>query len=181
MKPRKDKINEATASYHYVSDTFQQFESTKSAIKFMKECNKYSDQDIAKLEAKIVSEAKKLCPDKYEWLEGDETVPTGWKYRTVMCSNGKLVVGIQIFHQNYPQLCSGLERQFFLAPDGSSYSGRKQAVEYMNKHGYGQEDIKIMESGFKIQWIDDDPSLPDGQLFDIHYFSYLTIKLQVGR
>ena len=51
----------------------------------------------------------------------------------------------------------------------------------MNKHGYGQEDIKIMESGFKIQWIDDDPSLPDGQLFDIHYLSYLNIKLQVGR
>ena len=91
MKPRKDKINEATASYHYVSDTFQQFESTKSAIKFMKECNKYSDQDISKLEAKIVSEAKKLCPDKYEWLEGDETVPAGWKYRTVMCSNGKFL------------------------------------------------------------------------------------------
>ena len=51
----------------------------------------------------------------------------------------------------------------------------------MNKHGYGQEDIKIMESGFKIQWIDDDPSLPDGRLFYIHYFSFLTIKLQVGR
>ena len=92
MKPRKDKINEATASYHYVSDTFQQFESTKSAIKFMKESNKYSDQDISKLEAKIVSEAKKLCPDKYEWLEGDETVPAGWKYRTVMCSNGNTVL-----------------------------------------------------------------------------------------
>merc|ERR1719282_1599710 len=69
----------------------------------------------------------------------------GWKYRTVMCSNG-------------------LERQFFLAPDGSSYSGRKQAVEYMNKKGYGQDDIKIMESGFKIQWIDDteNSSLPPG-------------------
>ena len=35
MKPRKDKVNEATASYHYVSDTFQNFESTKSAIKYM--------------------------------------------------------------------------------------------------------------------------------------------------
>ena len=72
-------------------------------------------------------------------------VPSGWKYRTVMCSNG-------------------LERQFFLAPDGSSYSGRKQAVEYMNKKGYGQDDIKIMESGFKIQWIDDteNSSLPPG-------------------
>ena len=74
MKPRKDKINEATASYHYVADNFQQFESTKAAIKFMKESHQYSDQDIAKLEAKIVSEAKKLCPDKYEWLEGDDNI-----------------------------------------------------------------------------------------------------------
>jgi len=142
MKPRKDKINEATASYHYISDTFQQFESTKSAIKFMKESHQYSAEDINKLEAKIVSEAKKLCPDKYEWLEGDETVPPGWKYRVVLCSNG-------------------LERHFFLAPDGSSYSGRKQAVEYMVKKKYSQEDIKIMESGFKIQWSDDD-CLPTG-------------------
>jgi len=143
MKPRKDKINEATASYHYISDTFQQFESTKSAIKFMKECHQYSAEDINKLESKIVSEAKKLCPDKYEWLDGDDTVPPGWKYRVVMCSNG-------------------LERHFFLAPDGSSYSGRKQAVEYMTKKNYSQDDIKIMESGFKIQWLDDDPSLPAG-------------------
>ena len=50
MKPRKDK----TASY--VSDTFQQFESIKSAIEYMKECNKYSNRDIAKLETKIDSE-----------------------------------------------------------------------------------------------------------------------------
>ena len=144
MKPRKDKINEATASYHYVSDTFQQFESTKSAIKFMKESHQYSDQDIAKLEAKISSEAKKLCPDKYEWLESDDNiaVPPGWKYRTVMCSNG-------------------LERQFFLAPDGSSYSGRKQAVDYMKKKKMPVEHIKLMEAGFKIQWFDDD-SLPTG-------------------
>ena len=58
------QVNEATASYHYVSDTFQSFESTKSAIKFMKEHHGYSKTDIKKLEAKIVSEAKKLCPDK---------------------------------------------------------------------------------------------------------------------
>merc|ERR1740129_1625372 len=144
MKPRKDKVNEATASYHYVSDTFQNFESTKSAIRFMKESHQYSDQDIAKLEAKISLEAKKLCPDKYEWLESDDNiqVPPDWKYRTVMCSNG-------------------LERQFFLAPDGSSYSGRKQAVDYMKKKKMPDEHIKLMEAGFKIQWFDDD-SLPTG-------------------
>ena len=37
----------------------------------------------------------------------------------------------------------------------------------MNKHGYGQDDIKIMESGFKIQWIDDDPSLPEGEDYSL--------------
>jgi hypothetical protein len=43
-----------------------------------------------------------------------------------------------------------LERHFFLAPDGSSYSGRKQAVEYMKKINASQDDIKKMESGFKV-------------------------------
>jgi hypothetical protein len=37
-------------------------------------------EDISKLEMKVVDEAKKLCPDKYDWLE-DDTVPPGWKYR----------------------------------------------------------------------------------------------------
>merc|ERR1719319_783059 len=143
MKPRKDKVNEATASYHYISDTFQNFESTKSAIKFMVESCRYSREDVAKLEAKIVLEAKKLCPDKYNWIENGENVPPGWKYRVVVCTNS-------------------LERHFFLAPDGSSYSGRKQAVDFMRKQGYPEEHIKIMEAGFKIQWIDEDPSLPQG-------------------
>merc|ERR1719350_1964365 len=59
-------------------------------------------------------------------------------------------------------MCSnGLERQFFLAPDGSSYSGRKQAVDYMKKKKMPDEHIKLMEAGFKIQWFDDD-SLPTG-------------------
>ena len=103
---------------------------------------------------------------------------------------------------------NSLERHFFLAPDGSSYSGRKQAVDFMRKQvgnlrivkkgdrqkakvfkaylplppppppplhqlqhhltsppspqGYPEEHIKIMEAGFKIQWIDEDPSLPQG-------------------
>jgi hypothetical protein len=51
--------------------------------------------------------------------------------RTVMCSNG-------------------LEREFFLAPDGSSFSGRKQALEFMKKSGNAtEEDIRRMESGCK--------------------------------
>ena len=126
MKPRKDKINEATASYHYVSDTFQQFESTKAAIKFMKESNKYSDQDISKLEAKIVSEAKKLCPDKYEWLEGDETVPAGWKYRTVMCSNGRTNFNIDQIHFNIKYIQDWKDNFSWLLMVLATVAGSKQ-------------------------------------------------------
>ena len=67
---------------------------------------------------------------------------TVWKLRIFHCSNG-------------------LEREFLLAPDGSSYSGRKQAIEAMNKHGgYDIDDIRKMESGCKVKWYDDDPTLP---------------------
>jgi hypothetical protein len=40
----------------------------------------FMQEDIMKLEMKVVDEAKKLCPDKYDWLE-DDTIPAGWKYR----------------------------------------------------------------------------------------------------
>ena len=39
---------------------------------------------------------------RYDWIENGENVPPGWKYRVVVCTNG-------------------LERHFFLAPDGSRY------------------------------------------------------------
>ena len=144
MKPRKDKINEATASYHYLTDNFQQFDSTKSAVKYiLSRPDQYTQENVAKLDMMVNAQAKILCPDKYKWLTCAETLPDGWKYRTVMCSNG-------------------LERHFFLAPDGSSYSGRKQAVEYMKKNEFKPLDIKKMESGFKVKWIDNDPDIPIG-------------------
>jgi hypothetical protein len=60
-------------------------------------------------------------------------------------------------------MCSnGLEREFFLAPDGSSFSGRKQALEFMKKSGSSDADIRRMESGCKVVWISDDPTLPAG-------------------
>jgi hypothetical protein len=56
MKPRKDKVNEATASYCYVSDTLQQFDSTKAAVKFlMDHPEKYS-----KVNRKL-SDLRNLC------------------------------------------------------------------------------------------------------------------------
>ena len=54
MKPRKDKGAEVTASYQYLSDTFQQFDSTKAVVRFMQTSpESYSQKDIDKLESKV--------------------------------------------------------------------------------------------------------------------------------
>ena len=89
----------------------------------------------------------RICIEPNETLDPPKmacTCTTVLYRRTVMCSNG-------------------LEREFFLAPDGSSFSGRKQAIEFMKKTGTGsEEDIRRMESGCKVVWISDDPTLPPG-------------------
>ena len=78
---------------------------------------------------------------------------------------------------------SGLEREFFLAPDGSSFSGRKQALEHMNKiGGFTIDDIRKMESGCKVKWFDDDPTLPEGNVATEGEFVCFTIFFsQVGK
>ena len=52
----------------------------------------------------------------------------------------------------------------FIRPEYSKLyiAGRKQALEYMKKSGASAEDIRRMESGCRIVWTDDDPTLPPG-------------------
>jgi hypothetical protein len=74
----------------------------------------YSQEDIERLQAKSRVEGNKLRPDKYNWIEGNESVPANWKLRIVHCSNG-------------------LDREFLLAPDGTSYSGSIiKFIKYMS-------------------------------------------------
>lgn len=70
-------------------------------------------------------------------------------------------------------MCSnGLERHFFLAPDGSSYSGRKQALEYMKKINSKLEDIKKMESMMQVNNTINIPQFRSNYLRLFGYFRY---------
>ena len=93
------------AHYNYLSCDMQCLRSTKAAVAFLTNDPRYTQQDIDNLLKKSQDEGKRLRPDKYDWLEGVDSVPQGWKVRMVTCSNG-------------------LVREFFLAPDGSSCSGK---------------------------------------------------------
>ena len=43
MKPRKDKGSESSASYYYLTEAFQQFDSTKAAVRYIVPLIKTSD------------------------------------------------------------------------------------------------------------------------------------------
>lgn len=53
-------------------------------------------------------------------------------------------------------LCPSVDLDLFLL------TGRKQALDYLKKNGASAEDIRRMESGCKIVWNDQDPTLPTG-------------------
>jgi hypothetical protein len=60
------------------------FRSTKAAIAFLKSSPKYSQKHIDHILHLTEAEGKKLRPDKYDWQEGGESVPDGWKIRSVL-------------------------------------------------------------------------------------------------
>ena len=69
--------------YWFLSVEGHLFRSTKSVCDFMKESGTYSEEDVAKISKELESERTKIRQQKYDWVEGNPTVPSGWKVRVV--------------------------------------------------------------------------------------------------
>merc|ERR1712203_419084 len=67
--------------YWFLSVEGLLFRSTKSVCDFMKESGSYSQEDVAKISKELESERTKIRQQKYDWLDGNPTVPPGWKVR----------------------------------------------------------------------------------------------------
>ena len=76
MKPDKCRGKRKEAHYNYLSSDFQYHRSTKAAIAHIKACGLGEDA-VQRLLSKTEDEGKKLKGDKYDWIEGDESVPEG--------------------------------------------------------------------------------------------------------
>merc|ERR1719357_238313 len=63
----------------YLSREGLAIESMKNVVTYIKETPGYSSEDIENCK-KFIQE-QKPADVKYEWGEGDETVPKGWKLR----------------------------------------------------------------------------------------------------
>jgi len=105
----------------YLGRLGEYFTSAKKAYEFLVESSDYTMEDADGVKDKMEQETKSKVPDKYNWKEY-ESLPTGWKIRKMKNKCHKMV-------------------EYFLAPDGKHIRGRNSSMEYMDKHGYGQEDI----------------------------------------
>ena len=85
MKPDKCRGKRKEAHYNYLSADFQYHRSTKAAVAHMKAIGLGEDA-VQNLISKTHDEGKKLRPDKYDWIEGDESVPEGDYLYFVKCN-----------------------------------------------------------------------------------------------
>ena len=127
--------------YWYLSVEGNLFRSTKSVIEFMTESTNYSQEDIVEITQKLEQERKVVRQQKYDWIEGDPTVPTGFKVRVI---EGKT------------------KKTFFLSEDGNQFACRRSAYQHMIKENYPEEQIVAMRECLVHEGWGNDSLLPSG-------------------
>jgi len=146
--------------YWFLSPEGHLFRSTKSAVEFMTENPLYNDADIIKITTKLEAERKVVRQQKYDWIEGDETVPPNWKVRVI---EGKT------------------RKTFFLSEDGNQFACRRSALQHMIKENYPESEIMVMREKLAYEGWEDDDLLPQGWkvrksegstngVFDVNYY-----------
>ena len=82
--------------------------------------------------------------EKYEWKESEGNIPVGWKYRVVKIS-------------------PSLQRVFFITSDGTSFVGKVQAIDFLQKMDYSEEKIRAFATdAIFMNGCKEDPNLPEG-------------------
>ena len=111
MKPDKCRGKRKEAHYNYLSADFQYHRSTKAAVTHMKAIG-LGEEAVKSLISKTHDEGKKLRPDKYDWIEGDESVPEGDCLQLILKHTLKLVHFKRLEIENCPLLQWSRERIF---------------------------------------------------------------------
>merc|ERR1719450_1000838 len=115
------KDNKWYNTIFYLSKEGDQLESMKHVLEHMEKHEGYTEDD--KENCKLFLETHKSSDKKYDWQEGDGTIPKNWKMRVSDTEN---------------------KWQFFLSPQGKQYRTRFVAIQDMIKKNYPEEEIDEM-------------------------------------
>ena len=114
--------NKWYSTIHYLSREGTTFESMKSLLDFIQTSEEYSEKDIENGKAFL---AEQKAPEKkYEWNDGGDYLPAGWKSRV---SEGES------------------KMEWFLSPEGRMYRTRYMAIQDMLKKGYPEDRLLEMK------------------------------------
>ena len=119
------------------------FKSYKMALDFMKDNNRYDDQDIENMKKLIEEKTDVRRNTLNDWME-DQSLPRGWKLRRGAGKTGK---------------------DFFLAPGGKQFGSRKLCLQYMMEQNFPSTEIEEMRKCLLFEGWESSPNLPKKWLF----------------
>ena len=103
------------------------FGSNITAVDYMKESSDYNEEDEARCKEFSKRRNQETQEVRFQWQEGDHTLPRGWKMRKTG------------------------EREFILSPEGIQYMSRVVSVTDMVKRGCREADIEEMRRKLKYE------------------------------
>ena len=133
----KDKIE---TSYQYLSIEGVVYSSMKTAVKFMRDCGQYKEEEILRCQKFVKKENRSSIYNRFNWSE-DKLLPSGWKSRIADGAEG---------------------RKYFLMPDGNQFPSLFSAFQFMVKEKYDSEDIDETRKCLKQEGWEYDALLPSG-------------------
>ena len=119
---RKQKLDR---NLFFVSREGVRLESFKNVIEYMKESDVYGEEDIENIQKYKKAEGADLRRRTWDWADGGDTLPRGWKRRPAVGQN---------------------EQERILAPDGQQFRSRYSALQHLVKTGSPSSDIENMKS-----------------------------------
>ena len=128
------------STIHYFTEDGETIESMKNVLIKLKEISA-SAKTIENCNQFIAEQ--KPAEVKYDWKDGGESVPKGWKTR-VSDSEG--------------------EWEWILSPDGKMFRSRVLAAEDMVKRGCSKEQVDEMKEKMAYEGWQKDPHFPEGWL-----------------
>ena len=103
------------------------FGSNITAVEYMKESSDYNGEDEDRCKEFSKRRNQETQEVRFQWQEGDHTLPRGWKMRKTG------------------------EREFILSPEGIQYMSRVVSVTDMVKRGCREADIEEMRRKLKYE------------------------------
>merc|ERR1719319_270829 len=146
----KDK--EWTQTVRYLSRESGTFDSMKGVIDYLTSCESdYSESDVQRCKEFLVEQ--KAPEKKYNWSDGGDSLPAGWKSRV---SEGEA------------------KMEWILSPEGRMYRTRYVAVLDMVKKEYSEERVEEMKRSMEEHegW-ERSELLPQGRMYRTRYVAVL--------